>query len=456
MTDRASLTACYLDEIARRGARERDLLDLIPSTSLLSGQEYLSRPLFLGHDESEQLNSDLQQVRTALASLPGKLYDGDFAAFARAAGMTDSQVSAVLRSGVGLLGRDLTRFGRGDVYFQPSGPRLMEFNLGSAVGGIHNADICRAMVRYPLLRDFARVHRLGWVDTMSKQVSLIFDETGFASNSFPMVALVDWPARFAISGSSLHKLARRWRAKGLDAHACHLGQLEVSNGRVKLHKRPVDVIFRIFLIEHLLEPDGHALIDPILDAVARRNVAIFTSLDADLFDSKAALAMISDHANRHMFTAAELAGIDRLVPWTRMVRPGPVTLENGSTVDLLDYATSHPGELVLKPSLGHRSIGVLPGWHRDTTARIWRDRLADVTDGPYVIQQRIKPEPEMCLGSNGELIPWIVNWGVFTFPTGYGGVLARAFPANSDEEVTRVGGRLLFGGCLVASPTEQK
>ena len=208
--------------------------------------------------------------------------------------------------------------------------------------------------------------------------------------------------------------------------------------------------------DHLLGPDGRTLIDPILDEVARGEVAMFTSLDADLFDSKAALAMISDHANRYLFSAAERAAIDRIVPWTRIVRPGPVSLEDGSTTDLLDYAVSHPGDLVLKPSLLHGSIGVLPGWHRDTTAQIWRDRLTEAMNGPYVIQRRIRPEPELCPDENGVPVPWIVNWGVFTLPTGYGGVLARAIPANSGEEVTRVGGHLLFGCCLVAPPAERE
>lgn len=456
MTDRATLTAWYLDQVTRRGGRAGDLVHLIPPTGLLRGRQYLSRPLFLGHGESEQLNSDLQHVRAALASLPSKLYDGDLAAFAKDAGMTDGQVSAVLRCRAGRAAQDVTGVGRGDLYGDSSGMRLLEFNLGSAIGGIENADFCRAMLRYPLLRDFARAHWLSYPDTMSEEISLIFDETGFARDSFPMVALVDWPARFNVIGPSLHKLARRWRAKGLDAHACHLGQLKVSGGRVRLRGRPVDIIFRIFLIEHLLAPDGPALMDPILDAVARAEVAMFTSLDAELFDSKAALAMISDQANRHLFGGAELAAIDRLLPWTRVVRPGPVTLEDGSTVDLFDHAISHPDDLVLKPSLLHGSMGVLPGWHRETTARIWRDRLTEAMGGPYVIQRRVRPEPELCPGDDGELVPWIVNWGVFTFPTGYGGVFARAFPPESGREVTGVGGGLLFGCCLVASPAGQE
>lgn len=452
MTDRATLTSGYLDEVARRGVTGADLLGVVPSTGLVAGQPILSRPLFIGHAEAEQLNSDLQRVRSALVSLPGKLYDGDLAAFAMDVGMSGSQISAVLRSRAGRPLTDVTQLARGDLYPQRSGLRLLEFNMGSAVDGIDNADLCRAVLRNPVLREFARAHRLAYADTMAAEINLIFDETGFARDAYPMVAVVDWPAHFKKIGSTLHKIARRWRTKGLDAHACHIGQLKVSNGRVLLRGRPVDIIFRIFIIEQMLQPDGPALMDPILDAVARGQVAMFTPFDSELYGSKAALAMISDQRNRHLFSPAELAAIDRLVPWTRMVRPGPVTLEDGSTVDLYDYATSHAADLVLKPTLLHGGIGVLPGWHPGTTEKLWRAQLSEAMGGPYVLQRRVVPDPELCPGEDGELVPWIVTWGVFTFPAGYGGGWARAFPASSGVEVTRAGSGLLLGGCLVAPP----
>jgi hypothetical protein len=449
--DRATLTARYLDEVAYRGARGSELLNVMPTTGMLAAKyqrRYLTRPLFIGRAECDSLNSDLQQVRSALVSLPDRLYGGDLPAFARAAGMTDDQAEAVLRSRAG----QVTQLARADLYPETSGLRLLEFNMGSGVAGIDNADICRAMLRHPVLKDFARAHRLHYVDTMREQVSMIFGETGFAPGSVPMMAVADWPDHYRIIGPFLHKIARRWRALGLDAHACHIGELKASGGRVRLRGRPVDIIFRIFLIEHLLEPEGHALMDPVIDAVARGEVTMFTPLDSELYGSKAPLAMLSDDANRHLFTAAELAAFDRVLPWTRMARPGPVTLEDGRTVDLLDYGIGHADDLVLKPTLLHGGLGVLPGWHRDISARQWRDRLTSAMGGPYVIQRRIRPDPELCPGESGQPVPWIVTWGVFTLPAGYGGVFARAYPAGSGLEVARAGSGLLVGCCLAQQP----
>jgi hypothetical protein len=444
MTDRAGLTAGYLHEVARAGVGRSELLRAMPRTGLQHEDEYLSRPLFIGRAERDQLNHDLQHVRTALISLPDRLFGGDLAAFAKACGLTRDQISAVLRRQPG----QVTQLVRADLYPGPGRLRLLEFNMGSAVAGIESGYVCRALLRHPVLKEFARAQQLSCVDTMREQVRLIFAETGLKPGSFPMMAVTDWPRHFQSNRSFLHKMTRRWRTLGLDAHACHIGQLKVDRDRVWLHRRPVEIIFRIFLTEHLLDPAGHALMDPLLDAAARGEVAMFTPLDAELYGSKVPLAMLSDDANRHLFSAAELAAFDRVLPWTRLVRPGTTTLEDGRTVDLLDYAASHADDLVLKPGLLHGGMGVLPGWHPDTTPRMWRDRLGIAMSSPYVLQRRIRHVPELCPGEHGELVPWNVTWGVFTFPAGYGGVYARGFPEDSGRAIAQVGTGLYTGCCL--------
>ncbi len=245
---------------------------------------------------------------------------------------------------------------------------------------------------------------------MREQVGTILDETGAEPGSFPVVAVADRPTHHPGFRPYLRKLAVRWRELGLDAQPCHVGELEARGGRVWLGGRPVDIIFRLFLIEHLLEPDGPALIDPVLDAVARGEVAMFTPMDSELFGSKTALAMLSDERNRQLFSPAERASLDRVLPWTRTVRPGPVTLEDGQTVDLLDYALSHAAELVLKPALMGGGRGVVLGSDRQCGPEQWRGQFRRAIGDPYVIQRRVRPEPGLFPDDRGELVPWIVTW----------------------------------------------
>ena len=420
--DRAALTALYLDEVRRRGLRASDLLGDLPGlkSSYYQGR-YLSRPVFIGYRECQQLYADVENVQAALLSLPDALFGGDFAAFARAAGAY-GPVAAVLTSQ-----STPTRLARADLYATGDGFRLLELNHSSAVGGQDNADMCRALLRHPVLAEFARRHGLSCVDTLSHQIDTVFAETGLDPGSGPVIALACWPERDnAIHDPYLDAMAADWQSRGVDALACQLGELSYRQGRVWLGRRQVDVIFRTFSIGYLLEsPQAAAVMAPVLDAAARGDVALCAPVDSDIFSSKAALAMVSDDANRHLFTSAQRESIDRIVPWTRLVRDGPVTAPDRSSTDLLSYAIARQDELILKPSMGAEGAGVIPGW-KDLTPEQWSACVTGAAEPWYILQERVRPEPELFPGDDGDLIPWNPVWGLFTGTPGYSGIYVRA------------------------------
>jgi len=451
---RAELTEQYLDEVKRRGISAGELVSTQPeSVGLQSfyGGRYLSRPLFLGHEETEQLSNDILTMHAALISLPDKLYGGDLAAFGRAVGLSDAQVSAVLRS----RGTSVTKQSRADLYLDATGFKLLEFNMGSALGGIDQSDMARALLDQPVLAEFAQAHRLTYVDTMREQVNNMLVESGFERGSRPTLATVDWPASYETLEPYMRHFAVRLDEMGIDAHVGHIGQLEVRDGGVWLGGVKIDIIQRLFMLEDIGDDqDALALMEPVLDAAARGEVKIFTPLDSEMFASKSALAMLSDEANRKHFDAQTLASLDRILPWTRMVRSEPVTLEDGSQVELIDYVLSHQADLVLKPTQLHGGEGVLLGWRADTSAEQWEERVRAAVDGAWVVQRRIRPEVEYFPMPDGDPVPWLVNWGVFTVVNGYGGVFARANTVESDLEVIRLKGGASVGCCLHVLPPD--
>lgn len=452
LMNRAALTALYLDEVKRRGIPAHELIGSQTHSEVLNAfykGRYLPRPLFLGHHEAAELTADLALLRTALVSLPNRLFGGSLAGFARAVGMTDVQVSAIMRAP----STTVTKMSRADLYLDESGFRLLEFNMGSALGGSDNADNMRSLLEHPVLAEFAQTHRLDYVDTLREQANTIFEECGIAPGSRPTMVATDWPSSFKTFEPFMRLHMVRLRKLGFDAHACHIGQLEVHDNRVWLGERPVDIINRVFLIEDLLEyPEAPALMEPILDAAARGWVKIVTPMDSGLYSSKGALAMLSDEENRSVFDPDELASLDRILSWTRMARPGPVTLEDGRRVDLLDYALTHRHDLALKPTALHGGQGVLLGWHQDTTAQAWEEQVRAALDGPYVIQRRIRPVPELFPADQGDPTPWIVTWGAFTMNSGYGGMWGRAASVESNVEVINLRPGVYVGSTLNAPP----
>ncbi|HEY1624256.1 MAG TPA: hypothetical protein VGG16_10705 [Streptosporangiaceae bacterium] len=452
--DRAALTALYLDEVKRQGLRASDLLGDLPGLKPFYYQgRYLSRPVFIGYRESRQLYADVENVQDALLSLPGALFGGDFAAFARAAGAYGPVAAMLASQSTRTSQATPTRLARADLYATSDGFRLLELNHGSAIGGQDNADMGRALLRHPVLAEFARTHGLTCFDTLRHQIDTVFAETGVDPRSGPVIALTGWPTWYdTIRDPYMDAIAADWQSLGVDAHACHLGELSYRGGRVWLGRRRVDVIYRMFAAGHLMESSrGAAMLTPVLDAAARGEVALCAPIDSDMFSSKAALAMISDDANRHLFTAAQQESIDRIVPWTRLVRPGPVTTPDGSRADLLDYAVARQDELILKPSTGTEGSGVIPGW-KDLTAQQWRAYVGSVAEPWYVLQERVRPEPELFPGENGDLIPWKPVWGLFTSTPGYSGIYIRAV-MDSDAGVINYALGASCGSCLSAGPT---
>ncbi len=104
--DRVALTENYLAELETAGLSSEELLGALPQNKILNSDKpngvglWLARPVFLGGEELGRLSGgDLDNLLSALDSLPEKLFGGgDFAAFARAVGLTEPQVEAVMQN----------------------------------------------------------------------------------------------------------------------------------------------------------------------------------------------------------------------------------------------------------------------------------------------------------------------------------------------------------------------
>lgn len=417
-----TLTSRYLAEVAERGDRAARLVRLAREKLDLAATSYdgdcLTRPVFLEHAEFSVLRDDLLALHAALASLPVRLFGGDVATFARAVGLTGAQVTAIERTG----GQPPTRLGRADLFRDETAFRVLELNLGSALGGLDNALLNRAFLTDPAVADFVASHGLSYMDTMDVLVDTLRAECGLPAGARPLIAVADWPDSFPVLERQLRYSAAQLARYGLEAVPCHLGQLRAADRRVWLDGRPVDVIYRVFLIKDLLRPEAGELADPLLRAAERGEVVLFAPIDAELYGSKGALALLSDEANRHLFSGAELASLDRVLPWTRMVRPGPVTVGGGGQADMTGYALAEREHLVLKPTALHSGAGVIQGWL--TGPDEWRRQLTGAMNGPYVLQRRILPLAEPFPAESGPR-PWVLWWGAFLGTAGYGGAIVR-------------------------------
>ncbi|HST46756.1 hypothetical protein [Jatrophihabitans sp.] len=419
MQSHQSLTAGYLEACAAAGVQAGEITSTVADsvTATSYGARALTRPVFLGAAEHRQLTEDLGNIHDAVAAIPARVFDGDLARFGQAVGMSERQLAAVLRSHRAVP----PRLSRADLAMSESGFRLMELNMGSTIAGFDNGFLNEGMLRNPFIARFVTEHGLGYLDTVAELAATIRAECQVPEGTRPMMAIVDWPDSYLTLEPQLRKSSELLARHELDPQPCHIGQLRFADGAVWLGERRIDIIYRLFTMTDWLDETGPALIEPVLDAVARGEVKIFTPMEVYLYGSKGSLAILSDEANRHLLSEAQRQSIDRLLPWTRMLRPGPVTVD-GERVDLERYVLTHQDELILKPTLLYAGKGIVPGWL--TAPDDWREQIAAAMGGPFLVQHRIRPVVEWFPSEDG-LAPWTLVWAAFTMARGAGGMYIR-------------------------------
>ncbi|WP_327388996.1 hypothetical protein [Streptomyces sp. NBC_01207] len=444
---RSGLGTEYLDLLQQRQTNPVELTRHVVADELVTVAykgRFLASPVFLSAQERRSVASDLYQIYRLLTHLPERLFGGDTRAFARAVGMTEIQADIVQRAAAA--GQPLLPLARSDLYRGADGFKLLELNITSALGGFENAGINQAMLMHPVLADFIEEHGLAHADTFGGIIKMLYAECAAHMDRTrrPVVALVDWPESFKSYEPRLNVMAALFDAAGIDAIPCHVGQITDRDGYLEVEGRSVDVLYRFFLVEEIETAADAEFVEPLLRAFEEGRVGMFSRFDSELYGNKGALAMLSDDHNRSAFTADEQACIDRFLPWTRHVRSSAVD-PVGEEVDLVQYAVAHQEDLILKPTLLHGGNGIVPGWI--VSPEEWLVSLTEAMDGPYVVQERIRPLPELFPADDGvgtqELF---LNWGVFltdpqvTGMDGYNGCLVRGSTNPNVGVVSMAGG----------------
>jgi len=410
---------------AMRSLRERSERD--PYLQHGVGMALLTRPAFLTSEERAGLERDVSGVVNLLFELPGRLFDGDIGALCAGSGLDADQCAAVEAT---WRDRDVV-LSRADLLRDEEGFKAIEVNVHSSLGGIDNGPMHRAFTSLPVFREFIAAEGLDYVDPMDGVAAALRGAaTRRGLGPRPTVALVEWPTKYLTSADRLDRISRLLESRGFSAFGCHAGELAVRDGRLVHDGRPIDILYRTFLLEDV--PQAPALLEPILTAHRSGNLLLAMSFAAEIIGNKASLALLSDCVERGLFSPEEQALVRRTVPWTRLVRRGK-THWRGRRCDLYDLALRAQNRLVLKPAGGHSARGVMLGWR--VSQREWRAALEQAMGGAWVLQERVRPVTEMMPRIEGEpdrvrFERVDMNWGVFIMGGRYGGTMLRAVPST--------------------------
>ena len=353
------LTRRYVEQLAVDRTAARSLTDLVRVSPLpfMFSERVHNRPSFLERAEVEQLEADVSALYDVLVTLPERLFQGDLDRFGQVVGFGPMQLRLAQRTARSW---PPPLVARADLYRAWDGFKLLELNLSSALGGFQVADVAQHLLRADILRSFAERERLTCADPMPMLADLLRRR-----HPDPVVALADWPTAYPEWEPMLKDMSRRFAELGIDARACHVGQLRSGDGGLTLDGDAVDIVFRYFdLAQATSGAEALELIEPVARAGESGRAEMFIPLTAPLLGTKQTLVLLSDERQRDAFSDAELALIDRLLPWTRELRDGPVHVD-GKVVDLRRFCLRERDNLILKPGYLYGGQGLGPGWTVD-------------------------------------------------------------------------------------------
>jgi hypothetical protein len=395
-------------------------------------------------DEAEyrSFGRDLVTVFELVTTLPQRCFDGDFDRF-RAALRIDDRRAALMRRLLGDGAPPL--YGRADVYYDGSAFKLLEFNIGSALGGLDMVGtLPKAYLRVPAVAEFAAAHGLGCLDIGADVAEALRNAGKGIGAGEPVVAVLEGPGGMATYGHKRRAIAELLAGQGLDARVGEIGDLRFRAGKPYLSGTPVDVILRYYALEEMLaHPGGEALMEPVFRAHESGSVVLWTP--SNVFGNKGTLAMLSEFADDpSMFTGPERAVIDRVLPWSRMLgRPGA-----GPDAGRIEECARRREQLVFKPTGLYGGKGVVIGQEVDD--RTWREALTASAESGCLVQEVVRPNLERVIEPDtGASSEWFALWAAFMTPAGLSGGGIRAVPPGGSTVITMTNNTNVRNTCIL-------
>jgi len=430
------VTTRYVDECLSPDSRLRGIVRQArfpPRYTECFGDRLMPRPFFISKTEIRSSADDLAAIFDMLVSLPRRLFDGDIRRYCSALGFDDRRAALMQR----LDGGRPVMFGRSDLYHDGASLKLLEFNVGSQLGGIDQAQVLPPLLELEPFRAFAAEHALGYVHT-GQQIARALRAAAepVARGDEPVVALLEANGALGPLLPLMLSFQEMLRGCGLDVRLGEVGQVRNRGGKLYLDGTPVDVVLRYFSVNQICQdPLGEEALEPIVRAHEDGGTVLLTTLASFLFSSKACLALLSDPRWRGALSGAESARLDRVLPWTRNLECGPAEVA-GVAVDLIDYCRDNRERLILKPCNDFGGRGIVVGW--DATDREWAEALLAHCGKGYIVQERIRQRREPVVDpSTGMRHDWVAAWSVFLTPDGYAGSHVRALPAGHQGIIGR-------------------
>ncbi|MEJ7847627.1 MAG: hypothetical protein WKF92_06030 [Pyrinomonadaceae bacterium] len=309
---------------------------------------------------------------------------------------------------------------------------------GESPAGIAYADSATAIFQtLPVMQKFAERYEIRELSGRPKMLEVLlncYEEfLGKKPDENPVIAIVDLKDLPTIKEFELFR--DYFESQGYTSLICSPDELEFANGKLYFGGTKIDIVYKRLLVnEYLPIMEAHPA---LLNAYRGGAICMVNSFRGKLVHKKAIFAILTNENYAHLFSDIELAAISKHIPWTRKFRE-ETTVNKSDNIDLVDWTRKNPHKLVLKPNDDYGGHGIFIGWNSSEAE--WETAIqAALTDGDYLVQERVKTAKEMfpTLIDGGDKFH-MVEQLVDLDPLLFNGVVGSAFTRLSSTELANV------------------
>ena len=314
---------------------------------------------------------------------------------------------------------------------------FVELN-GESPAGIAYADSATEIFSsLPVMRKFAERYTVRGFEGRPKMLEVLLacytEYLGRKPETPPVIAIVD--LKDLPTQKEFELFRDYFHSAGYTSVICSPDDLEFDGEKLFYESVAIDIVYKRLLVnEYLPVIDEHSA---LVEAYRAGAICMVNSFRGKLVHKKAIFAVLTNERYAHLFDETELQAIKEHVPWTRRFR-AEKTVHGGTEIDLVRWTRENSSRLVLKPNDDYGGHGIYIGWNSSSSE--WDDAInAALSDGDYLVQERVKTAKEMFPMMFDDLGKWgMVEQLVDLDPLLFNGTVGSAFTRLSSTELANV------------------
>ena len=332
----------------------------------------LLTPIIYDKTLVREQSNNLAKLFELIQQLPMMLFDGELTDFAKAVGFSNPELRTLYKKYASQKGIYPCRW---DIIHSSEGWKVLEVNVGGALGGFASDDI-HALYDESISEEMSNDPLLKLSESWQSQYSHIARRIKQTLEQLdnPILVVVDDEKMFSdsplIANSAANVLSEKLNIK-VNAIP-HTGLQALCTQ----HKGQV-LVFEVFGFSDVIN-SGTLSYQTYFEGLVSHKIESTISPLSELFMSKAILALLKQAAHDNHFNESEITLIESLIPETYLVSQDTLT-----RLKSLDHS-----QWVLKNAVGYGGQNVTCGWETDGDAWSAQLEVAVQPDTPLCVVQK--------------------------------------------------------------------